>query len=124
MAAYADPRDEYFAPECELVPFPHADIIDSRDIIEVLESDAETFAPDVLADIESAESASPDWAYGATLIADGAFVDYARELADDIGAINDSHGWPLSYIDWDAAADALKMDYTSVEIDGETYWVR
>jgi hypothetical protein len=32
--------------------------------------------------------------------------------------------WPASYIDWDAAADALRMDYTSVDYAGVTYWVR
>lgn len=64
-----------------------------------------------------------DW-YPVTAIRDSYFRDYAEDLADDIGAINKDAGWPNSYIDWDAAADALKQDYTSVEFDGTTYWVR
>lgn len=66
----------------------------------------------------------PDWEYGATLIRDYDFEDYARELADDIGAIDSEAGWPLSYIDWPAAARALQIDYIDVDFDGVTYWVR
>lgn len=65
-----------------------------------------------------------DWEYGETLIRDSYFAEYAEELAEDIGAINKSAAWPLTYIDWDAAAEALKQDYTSIEFDGVTYWMR
>ena len=65
-----------------------------------------------------------DWHHGTTLIADSYFAEYAEELANDIGAINKDAGWPLSFIDWDAAAEALKADYTSREFDGVTYWAR
>lgn len=61
--------------------------------------------------------------YEPTLIADDDFEDYARELAEDIGAAP-SVGWPGSYIDWEAAADALRQDYTTVEYDGTTYQIR
>lgn len=27
-------------------------------------------------------------------------------------------------IDWEATAENLRMDYSSVEIDGHTYWFR
>lgn len=70
------------------------------------------------------ESAAPDWQYGETLIRDSYFVEYAQALAEDIGAIDSKADWPLSYIDWEAAADALRMDYTAVDFDGVTYWVR
>jgi antirestriction protein len=36
--------------------------------------------------------------------------DYAEELADDIGAIPDDLSWPLTHIDWDAAARDLEYD--------------
>lgn len=65
-----------------------------------------------------------DWDCGATLIRDSYFEDYARELAEDIGAINHDASWPNNHIDWEAAADALKMDYTAVDFDGVMYWVR
>lgn len=73
---------------------------------------------------EEGEGYAPDWKYGVTFIRDDYFEDYARELAEDIGAIDRDAAWPNSYIDWEAAADALRMDYTSVEIDGEDWWFR
>lgn len=72
---------------------------------------------------EQGESATADWRHGETLIRDSYFEEYARELADDIGAVKDT-GWPVDYIDWERAADALKMDYTSIEYGDVTYWVR
>jgi len=59
---------------------------------------------------------------GVTLIADSYFEDYARDLAEDIGALDRKAGWPMDYIDWERAAAALQQDYTSIEIDGTTYW--
>ena len=64
-----------------------------------------------------------DW-YPLTLILDSHFEDYARELAEDIGAIDRDAAWPNSYIDWEAAAAALQMDYSSVTFDGTDYWTR
>jgi hypothetical protein len=58
------------------------------------------------------------------MINDSYFEDYARELAEDIGAINKSYGWPNYCIDWARAARELKIDYTSVDVNGETYWFR
>ena len=73
---------------------------------------------------EEAEDYASDWRYGETLIRDSYFEDYARQLAEDIGAIKENASWPNNYIDWEAASEALKLDYTSVEFDGVTYWVR
>lgn len=38
--------------------------------------------------------------------------------------MKDANRWPFTCIDWDKAAQELQMDYTSVEFDGITYWVR
>jgi hypothetical protein len=73
---------------------------------------------------EQAEDYAADWKYGETLIRDSYFEDYARELAEDIGAINKDATWPNDCIDWERAARELQMDYTSVEFDGVTYWIR
>lgn len=110
-------------------------VIDSRDIIARIrelerdtdneiasEDDAEELR--VLRALQDEAGPYCEWADGATLIRDSYFVEYAQELAEDIGAIGHDLPWPACHIDWDAAADALKMDYTSVEFDGETYWVR
>ncbi len=72
---------------------------------------------------EEAEGCS-DWQYGETLIRDSYFEDYAQELASDIGAINRDADWPLNCIDWAEAAEQLQQDYTSVDYDGVTYWIR
>ncbi len=59
-----------------------------------------------------------------TVIAASYFEEYAHQLAEDIGAISTSNEWPIYCIDWERAVEYLKMDYTSVEVDGETYWFR
>lgn len=64
-----------------------------------------------------------DW-YPVTLIRDSYFENYARELADDLGVIDKDAGWPSAYIDWKRAAEALQIDYSTVEYDGVTYWYR
>lgn len=73
---------------------------------------------------EEAEGYAEDWKYGETLIRDSHFEDYARQLAEDCGMVPDGLKWPLSCIDWEEAADELKMDYTSIDYDGVTYWIR
>lgn len=113
-------------------PTNNDDVIDSRSVIaridelegedELDDDDREELAA-LRAFAEEGESLS-DWQYGETLIRDSYFEDYARELAEDIGAVNPNASWPLTYIDWEAASDALKMDYTSLDFDGVTYWGR
>lgn len=71
-----------------------------------------------------AEGYAPDWNYGSALIRDDYFQEYAEELANDIGAIDRNPTWPCNFIDWEAAAEALKQDYTCVEFDGVDYWIR
>lgn len=64
-----------------------------------------------------------DW-YPVTLIKDSYFEEYAQELAKDVGAVNKDAAWPNNCIDWEAAAEMLQQDYSTVDIDGETYWTR
>jgi predicted RNA-binding Zn-ribbon protein involved in translation (DUF1610 family) len=73
---------------------------------------------------DEAEGYCSDWQHGATLIRDSYFEEYAEQFADDIGAIDRNASWPICHIDWKAAAESLQMDYTSVDFDGVTYWVR
>ncbi len=123
------------------------DLIDSRDVIERIEeleemlpADASEVMPgtgeelqnirEELATLkaleEQASDYAPDWEYGEILIRDSYFQDYAEQLAEDIGAIDTTknYGWPLNCIDWEQAARDLQMDYTAVDFDGVTYWVR
>lgn len=77
-----------------------------------------------LEDLAEQAEGCADWHHGETLIRDSYFEDYARELAEDIGTINKDAAWPACHIDWTAAADALKQDYTEVDFDGTTYYLR
>lgn len=120
------------------IPTNSDDVIDSRDIIERI-ADLEATVTDegdgpdederaelVILKALAAEGyySASDWEYGETLIRDSYFEEYAQELADDIGAINSEATWPNDCIDWERAARELQMDYTSVDFDGVTYWVR
>lgn len=99
--------------------------IDSRDLIQWLEENEDD--PDEeerCEEIRSLEDCCEDWIYGAAFIREDSFQEYAQELAEDIGAINRDLSWPLNCIDWEQAAEALAMDYTTVEYDGHTYYVR
>lgn len=125
------------------------DIIDSRDVIARMDwlrsfcedEDGEILTPETAPEdhanmdeieeyaklqalCDEAEGYSRDWNYGATLINDSYFEDYARELAEDTGAVSRDAQWPLQHIDWQAAADELKGDYSAVDFDGTTYWIR
>ncbi len=117
-------------------PSSSDDIIDSRDVIatiEALEALREEFGDDEIdvdylealkALADEAEPYAADWKYGEALIRDSYFETFAQEFADDIGAINSESRWPNDCIDWERAAAELQMDYTSVEFDGVTYWIR
>lgn len=117
--------------------------LDSRDLqerLEELEAMEEAYRESVgtsmpeapLDDDETAELAElreladevTEWEYGATLIPTYAFEDYARELAEDIGAVDKEASWPNCHIDWEAAADSLSQDYTEVTYQGTDYYVR
>ncbi len=63
-----------------------------------------------------------DW-YPISLIRDSYFVEAMQELCEDIGDM--PKGFPhYMVIDWEATADNLRADYSSVEFDGVTYWYR
>jgi hypothetical protein len=117
------------------------DVIDSREIearideLEALEDDETPLEEDdddghhAREELEALrefrdDMATPDWPHGETLIRDDHFEDYARELAEDIGAIDRDATWPNTCIDWEQAANDLRVDYTSADLNGTTYWAR
>ena len=74
---------------------------------------------------DEAEGYASDWKYGATLVKDSYFEEFAEEEAESMGLYNSRKAqWPHTCIDWAQAAEELQQDYTSVDFDGETYWVR
>lgn len=112
------------------------DVIDSRDVIEAIEELATLVADGEASEEEieeletlralakQGEDYAPDWSYGETLIRDSYFQTYAQEMAEDLGAVDPNAAWPHNCIDWERAARELQMDYSAIEFDGVTYWVR
>lgn len=116
----------------ETEPFDPAEVFDSRDVIarinyldaqDSLSEEEREEITRLRAFADEAESV-PDWQYGETFIRDDYFETYARELAEDIGAISPDAQWPLNHIDWEGAAQALLMDYSQYEYNGDTYHAR
>ncbi len=104
IALHEDPDEDCDEPEMELV-----EAADELGHVEEFIEDAE---------------GSPDWEYGETIIPEDDFVDYAKELAEDIGSYDPNVGWPGAFIDWEAAATSLKMDYIEATYRGRTFLIR
>lgn len=121
------------------------DIIDSRDVIARIEELEELGTPehpedgedaftgldqDEANELESLRKLAEqgenwdDWNYGVTLIRETYFEEHARQLASDLGMVVEDAAWPACHIDWEAAADALRVDYGTVEYEGVTYYAR
>jgi hypothetical protein len=64
-----------------------------------------------------------DW-YPGTMIAESYFVTYAKDLAEDIGALKEDAGWPARHIDWEEAAADLAQDYSLITFEGSDWYVR
>lgn len=105
--------------------------IDTRDLIEQREELLSIEPDDItleereqIEEISEIESACEDFHHGATLILERDFEEYAQEFAEDIGAIDSEASWPLGCIDWKQAASELATDYSLVNYQGNTYYVR
>lgn len=113
--------------------FNHADIIDTRDLIERIEElegeaiDTEElqFLSSIMDELEGYggdEKWRGSW-YPITLIHEDYFVDAMKELLEDIGDIPRPFPHYIA-IDWEATANNLRLDYSGIEIEGHTYWFR
>jgi hypothetical protein len=106
------------------------DILDTRDLqkrLDELEAEADLDEDEIAErdELRALVDEIPDnWSYGETLIHEGYFMEYAQQFAEDIGVVISGADWPLCHIDWEAAADALKSDYSEVQYQGVTYYVR
>ena len=113
------------------------DIIDSRDIIariEELEGIEEPNAEEaqelaILLKVQEQAEDYSDWKYGEALIRESYFTDYIKELIDDCYELPkefNSGAWPWRHmtLDYEAAADEAKDDYTWIDFDGVTYLIR
>ncbi len=113
------------------------DVIDSRQVIARIDhlSEREEDADSPLDDDEREELAKlrklasqcegyGDWEHGEALIRESYFETYSQELADDLGLTKGDANWPYTCIDWKQAARELRMDYTEVDFDGVSYFMR
>lgn len=113
------------------------DVIDSRDVIERIEElsdedygpleDEEFHELEHLKALREEGEGFPDWEYGATLVNDSYWEDYAKEWFDEVYGheLNVAgHLAPYVTIDYDQFATDLQADYTDVDFDGVTFWVR
>ena len=118
------------------------DTIDSRDVIARIEELEETLAGDYVLDgaysveatdtikkelitlkvlAEQGEKYAPDWGYGVQLIHEDYFETAMDEMLEDCGDIpRDLPGWMTITYDY----DALKQDYTAIDFNGQTYYIR
>lgn len=118
-----------------------SDILDVRDIIERVEfletnepqSVEEKFAQveeystltellEELKDMGGDEKWRGDW-YPITLIEESHFISYVQELLDDCGEIPQNLPSYVE-IDWEATAKNIQVDYSTVDINGFTYFYR
>jgi hypothetical protein len=106
------------------------DLIETRDALraelpEMTDEDEASEARELIAAIDELEAEGPeDWEHGAAFIRDDTFKDYARELAEEIGAIPDDAQWPCTCINWEEAASELAMDFSTTRFLGHGYYVR
>lgn len=75
-----------------------------------------------LDELNTLENQIGEWRYGAALIPEDDFTEYVQDMAEDVGAVGESSSWIV--IDWEATADGVKMDYSTCEYQGETYYFR
>lgn len=74
--------------------------------------------------MEQAEQYSGESFRNTQLINDNKWVEYAQQRGEDISGVSRDAEWPFNCVDWEAAAEQLKQDYTSISVDGNTFWVR
>lgn len=119
---------------------PGNDILDSREIqarldeIRALPSprdpwdvqeywDLSRAKRDILDEFDHNYSWGSPWDSGIILISESYWEEYAQQTAYDVGMIEED-GPMSSYVDWGRWADALKMDYSHVEVGGYSYYGR
>lgn len=84
----------------------------------ILEDLTDHFPPSHYSDVRTDENC------GVQGFAEHYAEEYAEQFAGDVGVIDPHATWPMNHIDWDAAAEDLKDDYTEMEILGATFYLR
>jgi hypothetical protein len=98
--------------------------IDAREAIDVWNESEEAKELAALLSVqEEAEGYAPDWKYGVTLIRDSYFEQAMDEMIEDCYGEQYTKDLP-SFMTITLDYVALQSDYTSVDFDGVTYWIR
>lgn len=122
LAIHADERfPELMFQDWENVPdrfisescFDAKEYYDYQELLENSHLDAEVFAAGLAIDIEPENIED---AYHGEYEND---VDFAQQLAEEMGAIREGATWPHTHVDWERAAADLMWDFT--ESDGHYF---
>ena len=106
------------------------DILDSRDLLDELktldkEDSYDKERIEMIDDLKE-EVGKDNFEMGVTFIRENYWVQYCEDLAYDCGYMDrQDDNNPLHYhIDWQGWADAVEMDYSQTDFDGDTYYWR
>ena len=107
-----------------------SDIIDSRDLLDELKTLDEEDSYDkerieMIDDLKE-EVGKDNFEMGVTFIRENYWEQYCEDTAYDFGYLDgrDDNN-PIPYhIDWQGWADAVEMDYSQTDFDGDTYYWR
>ena len=107
-----------------------SDIFDSRDLLDELktldeEDDYDRERIEMIDDLKE-EVGKDNFEMGVTFIRENYWVEYCEDMAYDCGYMDrQDDNNPLQYhIDWQGWADAVEMDYSQSDFDGDTYFWR
>ena len=101
-----------------------SDVLDSRDLLKMLDKEDDEERIKEIEDLIE-EVGEDNFDMGITFIRENYWVEYCEELAYDCGYLHKNDDNPLHYyIDWQGWADAVEMDYSQIDFDGDTYYWR
>lgn len=110
--------------------FPHyEEMTESFEDIRFEEEEIESWKEDFEDELKEIEEIDDienelgsEFEYGVTLIDVDDFTDYCEELVSDIGDLpKDLPSYLANNIDWEGVAEDLKVDYTEVTYQGNSY---
>jgi len=72
---------------------------------------------------EQGQSVTTEWEFGEALIRESYWVEYVQELLADIGDLPKDLPVYIA-IDWEQTAKNIRVDYSEITFNGETYLIR
>ena len=117
-------QDEYFDLKIEAADDTNVEVIAAKQELKDWK-DSNLDELTALIALQDEACGSPDWGYGEQLIRESYFTEYCEELCKDIGDLPQELPWYIgNHIDWEGVAREIKMDYTEVDFDGISYFIR